>query len=105
MTGGKVPGIAAEAIRSIWTSFRAPGFPLAAIFVTFQITARRASRLVVPTRRMRPRACSAAIASSISCVTYFSTSLRSGPLSAMASWYSTASMDRFVAMSFMEIPV
>ena len=40
----------------------ASGRPLAAISVTFQTTARRASRFVVPTSRIRPFAYSPAIA-------------------------------------------
>ena len=52
--GGKAPGIAAEARRMVRQSSSAFGSPLAATAPRFQITGWRASKFVVPTRRMRP---------------------------------------------------
>ena len=95
ITGGNVPGIAAEAIRILWTSSSARGTRVAAISVTFQMTGRRASRFVVAIEQdaslSRARA---AIASSISCVTDFLTSFRRGRVSAIASPKRTESGDR-----------
>ena len=64
-TGGKAPGIAAEARRILRNSSSAPGWPLAAMAPMFQITGRWASRSVVPISSSRPFWYSRAMASSI----------------------------------------
>ena len=69
ITGGKAPGIDAEASRMLLNSAIARGSLLAAIAVMFQITGSSESRLVVPTSRIRPFAYSAAISSSSSRLT------------------------------------
>jgi hypothetical protein len=98
--GGKAPGMAADATRMSRTRSRAFGLPLAAILPIFHMTGLRASMLVVPMRRMRPLASSAAMSFSMSAVTYFATSCRSGALSAIASSKSAANLPRCSSTSF-----
>ena len=80
-TGGNAPGIDPAASRISLNSFSALSPPLAAIAPIFQATGRSASRLVVSTKRRRPRRCSAATSLNSSGVTRFAINSFSGQVS------------------------
>ena len=94
MTGATAPGMLADAIMMFLNSCRAAGEAMDAMAPIFQVTARPASRSVVPISRTRPFANSRAIAAMTSGVRYFATSRASGLLSAMPSLARPASLLR-----------
>src|SRR5262245_38205621 len=80
--GGNSAGIEADATSTLRNSSSLAGSLLDATAPMSQMTGSSGSRLEVATYKRRPLACSTAIASSISDVTYLATSSFSGVLSA-----------------------
>ena len=94
MTGGNIPGIAAEASMILRTRSSRRGWPLAAIAPMFQMASLPVSRLVVEISSSRPFSYSSPMRSRILMSRYLAIDCSRGPLSIRASLFTADSRKR-----------